>query len=189
MRFAAVMVCVLLGVGCASSPQARFYTLEPRASGQAPAALAGPPVSVADVELPPTLDRRKLVYRTASAEVAIQPYERWSAPLDLMIRRTLATNLARRLQPGAVVLPGQPEPPDGFRSIVVVVERFAPGPDGHVSLRANWYLQDLEGRLSHRQRETVRVEAGGNTGERAAAAMSDALAELARRMADTLAGR
>lgn len=184
------MALVVVLVACATSPETRFYSLEVRPAEGPPAALEGAPVMIADVELPPTLERRQMVHRTGSRAVDIREFERWSGPFDLMIRRTLALDLASRLEHGAVVLPGQPVPADGARPIVIVIDAFTPGPGRAVVLEAHWFLSDREDNMQLGRRESIRVEiASPVSASAAAAAMSDALARLAERMADALAAR
>lgn len=186
MRPAAVVALLIALAGCASSPPSSFYSLQPRPGDGERPALAGPPLAVTDVSMPPALQRQAMVRRGPDSAVEIRGTERWAGPLDRMIQRTLAFDLAARLAEGAVLLPGQPGPAGGARRLVLVVERFSPGPDERVVLAARWTLLARGGEALVSRDETIRAPMASPAAGDAAEAMSDALAELSSRIVERL---
>jgi hypothetical protein len=174
------------------SPEARFYTLRVEEPAEASPdrdgrGSFGAPVGIADVEIPPTLDRPQIVRVGQGGEVAVLDLHRWAGPVDIMIRRTLAQNLASRLPAGAVVLPGQPKPQEAMRNLVVVFSRFGAGPGDTIALDATWSVVPEEGagaRFDRRARIEVPLD-GGTPGD-IVDGMNVALGRLAGRIATSL---
>lgn len=124
---------------CASSPRVEYFALEPL-RGQGPAIASAPlSIQLAQVHLPPTLDRKQMVRHTGSYALEVSDQHRWSAPLDEMIRRVLSQDLLDVLPPGSVVLPEAPVPP-GTRKIVVTILEFAPDATGTIQFEGTWSL-------------------------------------------------
>lgn len=177
---------VLVLAGCGSSPPTRFYAL---------AAMPGPaearpaeatPVTVADVRVPPTLDRREMVRSGEGTAVIVSGRDRWAAPLDDMSRTVLSEDLAVRLPPNAVVPPGAPVPPRTAR-IVVAITRFEPAVGGRAVLAGSWSLV-RDGASAPELRQDFALDGPAAAGgEAQAAAMSGLLGRLASCIAATLA--
>jgi uncharacterized lipoprotein YmbA len=103
MRSLLLMVAMLVTMsGCASSPQAKFYTL----SAVPPSARAesATPVGIAldSVTVPDLVDRPQFVVRVGATQVRIDEYARWAEPLKSQISRVLVADLAQSV-PGALV--------------------------------------------------------------------------------------
>jgi uncharacterized lipoprotein YmbA len=185
---------VLLALGlvlplaaCGGSPKTNFHTLVavPPAHGQPSSSDFGAPVQVGDVSLPESLDRLAMVAQGPGTRVNVMGDDRWVAPLDALIRRTLSDDLRARLGPDNVLAPGEPAPKGGARMLVLTVQRFDGTPDGQVVLQADWVL-GTAGPSPHaadRQHVDLRVNAGGTSADAVAAGMSKALGELADRIA------
>lgn len=135
---AALGVCALNG--CASSPPVQYFALESVAP-QGAAVTPSSPISiqVAQVHLPPALDRKQMVRHTGPFTLDISDQHRWSAPLDEMVRRVLSEDLMRALPPGSVVLPEEPAP-SATRKIVVNIVEFAPDASGTIHFEGTWSL-------------------------------------------------
>ena len=184
LALAAVAVLSTSLWGCPSSPASHFYTLSavPSTSGAKPASA---PVHVAAVHIPPLLDRRQMVSMTSAYSVQISETNRWSAPLDEMVRKVLAEDLVARLPAGQVILPRSPGP-SGARSLVVTIAEFGPGPDGDVRLTGSWSLLAADAGAPVRERN-IAIDAGRVTSaETTAAAMSRAIGQLADEIASAL---
>ncbi len=95
--FILVAVAIWLA-GCASSPSARFYTLDPLVHHEAnpPSSAATNPVSIsiAPVEIPDYLDRPQIVTRDGRNELKLAEFDRWAGSLSDNIAAVLAENLA-----------------------------------------------------------------------------------------------
>lgn len=176
------LAAALAGCGFFRRPEIRHFALEPIAAAvPPPLAVAGPPLGVDAIELPPGLDRQGIVVRRDDARLEVRGTDLWAASLESMVLHTLAFDLAHRLPEGMVVLPGQAQPVAPMRSLDVVFEELAAGPERRVVVDARWTLRapgaaDLTGR--------ARIEEPLPSLDSAeiAAGTSRALAELAERI-------
>jgi uncharacterized lipoprotein YmbA len=182
--------CSLL-VACGTSPPQRYYTLQPVAlpAGTAttgPASANQIAVRIQPVVIPPELDRVELVSRGGPYRVHIADSDRWAAPLDDQIRRTLSEDLAARLPANLVADPNEPGTQEPRRLLsVALIEFYADGECG-ATLRADWTLRGPTGASQHgseqlNTHEAVSCMAG--TPAAMAAAMSAALGVFSERLA------
>ena len=101
--------------------------------------------------------------------------------LPPLVLHTLAFDLASRLPTGMVVLPGATKPLAATRSISVVFEELAAGPDPKITLDARWTLAGVT------RHERVEVNIASLDSAEIASGVSQAIATLADRMATQLA--
>ena len=187
VALAVATAALAAGCGFLRRPEVHHYALEPITPAAPAAAVAGPPLGVDAVELPPGLDRREIVVRRADHRLDVRGTELWAASLETMVLHTLAFDLAGRLPAGMVVLPGQAQPAGGMWAIDVAFAELAAGPERQVVLDARWTLRapgaaDLGGRA-----RIVEPLASLDSAE-IAAGTSRALAALADRIVAELAG-
>ena len=184
-RWIAIPLLLLAGCGFLKRNPNQFYSLEViKAAAPAPApaaATAVAPIGVDSVELPPGIDRREIVVRGADNKLELRGTQLWAAPLEDMVIHTLAFDLASRLPEGSVVLPGQPRP-SGVRPVSIVFEDLAAGADNVFVLDARWTIG--VGAASRHERITVTM--ASKESAEVVAAMSNALAQLADRIAPAL---
>jgi uncharacterized lipoprotein YmbA len=182
------LVLLLSGCGFFTRTKSSFYSLE-TIPGVAPAAVAGLPIGVETIELPPGLDRRSIVVRDRNHRIEIRETEQWADMLESMVLHTLAFNLASRLPEGMVILPGDAKPDGGMLSLYVIVEELAGGPDRVVVLDARWTLRPARpGSAALTRHEQITVEIGSLDSAEIAAGMSRALATLADNIVAALGG-
>lgn len=162
----------------------RFFSLD-RIEGATTAAVAGLPIGVDVVQLPPGFDRREIMVRKADQQLEIREREQWSASLQEMVLHTLAFNLASRLPQGMVLLPGQPIPARK-RGIDVVFEELVAGPDNRLMLDARWTLRGAGEAAGASQHEQIQIDLPSLDGAAIAAGTSQAIAQLADRIAAKL---
>ena len=181
-RSRGILLFVLLATGCGffSKSQSKFYSLEkiPPASVTN---ISGAPIAIDSIELPPGFDRRDIIVRKANQEIEVRGTNQWSASLEPLVLHTLAFDLANRLPAGMVILPGATKPVGPTRSISIVFEDLAAGPDAKVTLDARWTLAGVT------QREQFEVTIDSLDSANIASGMSQAIATLADRMAAGLA--
>ena len=184
MRLCLTSITLLLLAACGSSPHTHFYTLTtvPSATGRRSASIA---IQLSAVHVPPLLDRRQMVSMSGPNSVQISETNRWSAPLDEMVRNVLAQNLAARLSPNRVILPQAPAPP-GTASLVVTIAKFAPNASGTVTLQGSWTVLSGDSGASIAHRNFNLTAGPATTADSAAAAMSEVLGRLANQIASAL---
>jgi len=182
--------CSLL-VACGSSPPQRYYTLQAIALPAGTAGTAVAPenqivVRIQPVIIPPELDRVELVSRGGPYRVHIADSDRWAAPLDDQIRRTLNDDLAARLPANLVADPNEPATQEPRRLLSIAVIEFYADAECGATLRADWTLrgpkaENRRGSEQFKTHDAVSCMAG--TPAALAAAMSAALGTLSERLA------
>lgn len=184
-KAAVLVLCFGIAAGCSifSRPDNQFFALETVASEAPPVSVTGPVVAIGGLELPPALDRRGVVIRGANHQIEVRGTHQWAAPLETMVLHTLSFNLADRLPEGMMVLPGQAKPAGPTRSIFIVLEELAPGPQPQFVLDGRWTISDGGGTGELTRRERITIELGSMESSEIVSAMSRALAELANRIA------
>ena len=195
MRRRSVAVLLsLLFAGCSffSRSKSRIYSLErvpPAAAAPAATASAavvrGLPIAIDGIELPPGFDRKEIVVRQADHRLDVRSNEQWSASFQPAVLHMLAFDLAARLPEGMVILPGQVKPGGAMRSIDVVFEEIAAGPETRVSIDARWTLHE-SGRPAVAHHEQLAVDIPSLDSANVATGTSQALAALADRMASQI---
>ncbi|MGH7122518.1 MAG: PqiC family protein [Acetobacteraceae bacterium] len=189
MKSFGALAFLLLLAGCAAAPPITYLQLAPVAGPAARVTRSGPPIRVAQVEMPPAIDRLGLTRETGTSTLAVDPNASWAAPLDGMATQVLAENLASRLPGTKVLMPGEVMPRGTVRVVRVDVLRFLPiaaaGAE-HVALDAYWQVVTSENHVAHSGHAQIRVaSAAGAPAE--AAAMSHSLGELADQIAAAVA--
>jgi uncharacterized lipoprotein YmbA len=165
----------------------RFYVLTSdaeRAGGDtAAAAAAASPIGIGPITLPSYLERPELVRRSSDHEVAPSRVERWAEPLDRATSRVLAADLAQ--------LTGRPVAQYPWRTslvpvcaVAIDVARFEAVDGGRVELVADLACDRASDKTPVRRRERIEMKLDGPDGAAVARAMSDALRELAKRIAE-----
>jgi hypothetical protein len=149
------------------------------------------PIVIDKVILPGALDRPQLVRRISANQLDIDENDRWPAPLDEIVQRVLAQDLAARMPAGVVVLPGEPIPRGAVRQVFVDVATFEGDLSGHVTLHARWIIETNPANApssspSIADDAYITVDAGSGNAQAIAAAMSQSLADLSERMATAL---
>jgi len=190
-RLAALTLAAALLAGCSiggESPKTQFFTLSPVTGQAAPRAAHVAPITLTEFRLPQTLDRREMVRKTGENRLDVQGTNRWGSPLGDTARSALAQDLDDRLPSGTVVAPTATKPGSGVRYLTVNVMTFMPEPGGQTTLDAEWSLLPGPGAPPAIHRKVhITVPGGGGGPDDQARAMSQALGELADRIAGALA--
>jgi uncharacterized lipoprotein YmbA len=180
-RTVVVLSLFVAGCGFLSRTKNNIYSLE-RIPPAAPVVRTGTgaPVAIDAIEIPPGFDRREVVVRKEGQQLDVRSNEQWSAGMQQIVLHTLAFDLAARLPDGMVVLPGQAIPTGAMRSVSVVFEELAAGPEPRFTLDARWTVGGVS------RRERITIDLGSLESAQVASGMSQALAQLADRMASGL---
>jgi uncharacterized lipoprotein YmbA len=181
---AALALLPALGA-CSTTASPRLFTLAPR-PGTPDNRFSGT-IEVKRAELAKYLDRPEIVRYRDAYELSMSEYVRWGEGLGDMVTRVLVEDLAQRLPRGqAYAASGPLTLPAPTVTIEINIDRFEPDPSGAVVLAAQW--------VAHRERsgdrirsEQIRVAVGSSDTTAQIAAMSDALGQLADRIASGLA--
>jgi uncharacterized lipoprotein YmbA len=143
-----------------------------------------PHIELKTVTAPDYLDTTDIVRRTASNEVIDSATGRWGERLSLGVTRALAADLARKLPNIVIESRGAYEP---SRRLLVDVQRFEIGEDGHCTLAARWRVTSADGKVSSASEQGTFTETMNSTTDAAAAlAMTSAIDQLASQIAVTL---
>lgn len=176
-------------VGCASSPEPRFYTLS---AGGTPAndstgkAVAEYSVAVGPVTLPEIVDRPQLVVRIGVNQVEFVEQHRWAGPLRTEIPRVVAENLAQLLGARQVVTYPQSTSRDPDYRVLLDIQRFDSALGQEVTINALWAVRSGSGGEPRTGRSVVREPAGGEGYDALVAAHGRALASVSRDIAESI---
>jgi len=157
-------------------------------------------ISVGPAVIPGYLDRQGLVSLKSENELEIAEFDLWGEGLDSGIARVIAQNLEVYLG-SYLVMPFPEVPATNYdHRIPVIIGRFELNSKGEVELHASWSILDSpgsEGKQSAKHTKiVVKAEMGGRlvdgitSGVRVedqVEAMSQALGELSRQIAKSLA--
>jgi uncharacterized lipoprotein YmbA len=163
---------------------------------------AGTRVGVGPVRLPEYLQHPELSTRTSPTELARSHAERWSEPLETMLPRVLADDLAQSFgaAPGTNDAHGAPTTPTTIGTRVVLfpwystdrpdwqieveIVGFEPDEKGEVTLIARWRVRELAGAGRSLERESRIIRKSDDSDPaRRAQTMSAAVGALAEEQA------
>lgn len=189
-RWAGVLaVLPLLATGCLSArpDPSIFLVLTPAVAteGVTPASVIQPDMvlGVGPVTFPAYLDRPQLVTRLEATELAVDPFARWSAPLDALFAQALADHLAAILGPREVVVHPWASRDRPTHSVRIVVQQFEPVAPDYALLRVRWHVAGPSGATAGASRTSeYRTSAGATPGD-SALALSELVAMLAAAIA------
>lgn len=181
MKYLLLVLCAACSLG-GKRPNFQYYVLgthPPTHAAERPYAVA-----IGQVTVPGYLDREEMATRTVENRLVYSPTDRWAEPLEQAIERTLRENLAAR---GISV---QPHPVGGAYELSVEVLRFERTAPDHVDLWARWTLTS-HSEIIDRGETKLRVPTTGPDSRATAAALSEAMSQLASQIASLrrVAGR
>ncbi|MBL8484322.1 MAG: membrane integrity-associated transporter subunit PqiC [Rhodocyclaceae bacterium] len=182
----AACAAVLCTACTTASPPVEYYRLADPELTPGPkstlSAVIGP------VSLPEAVDRTQMVLFVVPDRVAISDTRRWAAPLKSEVPRVLAGAVARLLGGARVAVSGQAGAALADYRVAVDFRRFDGIAGQGVVLEAGWNLQAQDGRVLDSGGGEYRTENPQLGYADLPAALSGALAQLAREIAAALAG-
>ncbi len=184
MRPKAPIWAVIAGLtlaGCGSSPPSRFYTLAsvPPAARSPPHETPARSLMLGKLTVPSILDRPEIAVRMTATQLEFSETRRWAAPLDTLVRRTLADDLSARLGDPALLANGA-----AIAVVNVDISEFDADRAGEVTLDARWTVAPRSHEALPISSEHARLQVpptGDDAGD-VAATMSQALGMLADRI-------
>jgi uncharacterized lipoprotein YmbA len=185
-----VVLAAALTNGCASSPQASFYTLSAeRAQEQTetgtPAPIPTWAIVMAAVTVPEIDDRPQFVMRVDPNRITLDEFSRWAEPLKSQIRRVVAADLAAQF-PGALVS-GYPQNVDAALTYVVSVDvqSFESAPEA-ASVSVLWSVKPPKEGAPVSGRTVVSEPTGAQGNDALVAAHSSAMAAVSAAIATAI---
>jgi uncharacterized lipoprotein YmbA len=180
-RRATLPAAAWLVASCAS-PNPNLYTLEPPPG---PVRRGGPRViELRSIGLARYLERLQIVRSSENFRLDVSANDWWGEPLDAMIGRTLARALTQRLPGSTVYLENGAISAEPGATVQVNLQRLDQDTRGAVRLVAQFAVlrhgSDTRG-------VTIEVPLRGTTTAALVAAMSEAIGQLADRIAAALA--
>lgn len=100
-----LMIPPLLLAACASSPPARYFTLDDGPHTATVESSRGLRVVIVHVDLPDLVDRPQIVVRTAEHQVLLSEQNQWAAPLREQLTQVMTSDLGAALGSSRVVGP------------------------------------------------------------------------------------
>lgn len=176
----------LLAAGCATTPEARFYSLTAPGDGVV-AAEGGPSLAIGPVDLPRYLDRPQMVSRAGDNRLLVDEFNRWGGALDQEITAVLAAVLGQNLGTQRVYsYPSRIAAEVDYR-IALEIRRFDGELGGDVALEAAWSLvDDRTGAILRTRRVDFREPTAGPDHAAYVAALQRTLQRLAEELAAEL---
>ena len=180
-----LLLATSLALGCGlHGDGSRFYTLS--VTTGAPRARHPLRVGLGPVVVPAYLDAPTIATRVDPNRIEYARFDRWAVPLAAEVRRVLAEDLGAA---GTISVVPYPWYSSTALDAVVRVDLLAFESDtsGTAHLDAVWSIADPKtGNVRSSDRTTLTEPANARTPEATVAALSRALAEVARRIADEL---
>jgi hypothetical protein len=144
-------------------------------------------IGVGPIRIPDYLRRQELVVRTSTTQVDPVEVDRWAEPLDRSVPRVISENLAFLLGTDQVLTFPWYESSRPAYQVEVRILRFEPSTSGAAVLAARWDAREIgvaSTRVSHET--NVTRQATGPDPAQVVAALSAALGDLSREIADAL---
>jgi len=176
----------LLTSGCASSPQARFYSLTAMSpQAPVPADTKAPSVTIASVTIPELINRPQMVIRTDGTQVELLETQRWAEPLKTAIPLTVSENISRILGSDRISSYPQNASYSADFKVYLDIQRFESAGE-YVLIDALWAIRRPDEKPPRSGRTKSREKVKGSGYEAIAAAYSSGLANISNDIAMAL---
>jgi uncharacterized lipoprotein YmbA len=197
-RFSSLLLGLIVGflvmvlLGCASTPQTRFFVLSPVSGSEKIGSREGErcfAIGIGPVKIPEYLNQPEIVTRITQNEIRVDEFARWAEPLEDNISRALAEKLRSLLCLRSIVIfPWRAGTPVDYRIDVHVVQM-----DGTLGenafLDVSWSIADGSDRRKPplvTKRSTYKEPTEGGDYGSFVSAQSRNLASLSRDIAEAI---
>lgn len=179
---------LLIGVlgGCGTSPPSRLYVIEPMSMPAGASTVAGVTIAVGPISLPEHLNRKEILTHDEMYRVNAAEFDRWAEPLDEGITAALAENLSILVPTDHVITYPLDDAHQVDYTVKVRVISFGAEPSGKVVLKASWVIRDTAKASTIRRRAQYSENRLGSAMVDTVAAMSRAIEQLSRDIADAI---
>ncbi len=183
---------MLITAGCAGTKASRFYTLHPtanQADGQASVSKNNNVVvSIGHIEIPNILDRPQIVTYSGNNQVEFLEFDRWAGSFKDDISRVLIKDLSSLVAKDGISVVSWRQPGSSDYRIDLNINRFGSISDSEVALSVRWIVMESKGKNVIHIKESDLIEPIEGAGvDASVAAMSRAIGELSRELADYIA--
>jgi uncharacterized lipoprotein YmbA len=185
-----MVLAAALASGCASSPQASFYTLsaerpQEQTGTGTPTPTTTWAIVMGAVTVPEIDDRPQFVLRVDPNRITLDEFSRWADPLKSQIRRVIAADLALQF-PGALVS-GYPQGADSKLTyfVSVDVQSFESAPEA-ASVSVLWSVKPPKEGAPVSGRTVVSEPTGAQGNDALVAAHSRAMAAVSAAIATAI---
>ena len=176
----------LVLTGCATSPSARLYVIEPMVISDRESVESDLIIVVGPISLTEQLNRKEILTRDHRYRATVAEFDRWAEPLDDNIAAVIAENLSALVPTDLVMAyPWEHSGPVDY-TVRVQIHRFGKAPGGEVVLSTSWTIVDSDNALIKLKRDSYIEPLVGNDVVATVAAMSRSLERLSRDMANDL---
>lgn len=175
----------LLG-GCGTSPPSRLYVIEPMTMTGSTNAAASLTIAIGPITLPEYLNRREILTHDEPYRVNAAEFDRWAEPLDQGITAALAENLSILIPTDHVVTYPSDSAQQVDYAVQVRIISFGAEPNGDIALQAFWVIRGSADGPAIRGKARYSEQRRGNDVVDIVAAMSRALEQLSRDIADAI---
>jgi uncharacterized lipoprotein YmbA len=173
-------------VGCSNSPPTRLYMIEPIVSANHAAQGDGITLAVGPISMPGRLNRKEILTHDQRYRVDTAEFDRWAEPLEDNIGAVLAENLSVLIPTDRVAVYPWNDAVAIDYTVRVRIHQFASQPGGEVLLLASWSVYNGGTTLITHKKGRY-IESRGDTElVSVVAAMSRAMEQMSRDIADSL---
>lgn len=176
----------LLLTGCATSPSARLYVIEPMVVSDHESVESDLTIVVGPISLTEQLNRKEILTRDHRYRATVAEFDRWAEPLDDNIAAVIAENLSALVRTDLVMVYPWEHSRLVDYTVRVQIHRFGRAPGGQVVLSTSWTIVDSDNALIKLERDRYIEPLDGNDIVATVAAMSRSLERLSRDMANEL---
>jgi uncharacterized lipoprotein YmbA len=184
---------ILLLAGCASVPSSRFYTLTPLDQQEikpiSPEAALPVSIRIAPVEIPDYLDRPQIVTRDGKNELQLAELDRWGGSLKENIAAVLAENLTLLLGSDRIFTYPRMRAEKTDYLLALRILRLACTPGDRVLMKAQWTIYAGQYVTGTTHMATFTEPLSDGRYETLVAAISHALAQVSREIAQGIPAR
>lgn len=173
-------------IGCSNSPPTRLYMIEPIVSANHAVQGDGITLAVGPISMPGHLNRKEILTHDQRYRVDTAEFDRWAEPLEDNIGAVLAENLSVLIPTDRVAVYPWNDAVAIDYTVRVRIHQFGSQPGGEVLLLASWSVYN-GGNTPITHKKGRYIESRGDAElVSIVAAMSRAMEQMSRDIADSL---
>ena len=179
------LLLIAMLMGCSSSPPTRLYLIEPIIVPENLTTETELTIAVGPIMLAQHLDRREVLSHDEPYRLMVAEFDRWAEPLEDNITSVLTENLSTLLSTDRVI-DRRLDSRSVDYTVRVHVIALAAESNGAVSLKAAWTIDDQTKNPGVLHKNSYTERRGDGEVVATVAAISRAIAQLSRDIADEI---